>query len=123
MANTFESLRIWHDSRRLCGHIYRLVSSNRFRRDYGLADQLRRSAVSAMSNIAEGFERGGRIEFARFLVIAKASLAELRSQLYVAEDAAYATAERASELRHQTVVLARKIDALVEHVKHGGEQA
>src|SRR4051812_49121705 len=119
MARTFESLRVWHDSRRLCARVYSLANSKCFRRDFGLADQLRRSAVSVMSNIAEGFERGGRVEFARFLTIAKGSLAELRSQLYVAEDAAYTTAAQASELRHQAAVLSRQIDALVTRIRHG----
>jgi len=117
MAKTFESLRVWHDARRLCTHVYALVRSKHFGRDLGLADQLRRSAVSVMSNIAEGFERGGRAEFARFLIIAKGSLAELRSQLYVAEDAAYASAALASELRQQSVILSRRIDALVNRIR------
>ena len=69
--------------------IYHVTSSGRFAKDYGLRDQVRRAAVSIMSNLAEGFERGGRSEFHQFLSVAKASCAELRSQLYVARDAGY----------------------------------
>jgi len=50
-----------------------------FAKDYGLKDQIRRAAVSSMSNMAEGFERGGLVEFQRFLAIAKGSCAELRT--------------------------------------------
>jgi four helix bundle protein len=117
MAKTFETLRVWHDARRLCCQVYELVRAKQFCRDLALADQLRRSAVSVMSNIAEGFERGGRAEFPRFLIIAKGSLAELRSQLYVAQDAAYATHARASELRQLCVVLSRQLDALIRRIK------
>ena len=60
-------------------------------KDYGLCDQIRRATVSVMSNLAEGFERGSSSEFHQFIVIAKASCAEVRSQLYVAHDVGYIT--------------------------------
>ena len=72
--------------------IYRLTKINTdFRRDFGLCDQIRRSAVSIPSNIAEGYERDSKAEFIRFLRIAKASCAETRTQLYIAFDLGYMT--------------------------------
>ena len=69
--------------------IYAVTSKGEFSRDYGLQRQIRDAAVSAMSNIAEGFERGTDKEFIQFLIIARGSLAEVRSQLYVARDLRY----------------------------------
>ena len=87
--STFEDLIAWQKSRELTRMIYKVSSAGAFSKDYGLRDQIRRASVSIMSNVAEGFERGGRKEFHQFLVIAKASCAEVRSQLYVALDAGY----------------------------------
>jgi four helix bundle protein len=85
----FEDLIVWQRARDLTRRIYDVTKQGEFQRDFGLRDQIRRASVSVMSNIAEGFERGGRSEFHQFLVIAKGSCAELRSQLYVALDAEY----------------------------------
>ena len=85
----FEDLIAWQKARELTRKIYETTKQGEFQRDFGLRDQTRRASVSVMSNIAEGFERGGRSEFHQFLVIAKGSCAELRSQLYVALDAEY----------------------------------
>jgi four helix bundle protein len=85
----FEDLIAWQKARELTKNIYRVTKIGELLKDFGLRDQIRRASVSVMSNIAEGFERGGRSEFHQFLVIAKGSCAELRSQLYVALDAEY----------------------------------
>ena len=85
----FEDLEIWKEARRLTCEIYDLSKDAKFSKDFGLRNQMQRAAVSIMSNIAEGFERGGNQEFVQFLYIAKGSCGELRSQLYVALDQAY----------------------------------
>lgn len=86
---SFPDLIAWQKARLLTAKIYRVTSQGSFAKDYGLKDQIRRGAVSVMSNIAEGFERGRPSEFHQFLSIAKGSCAELRSQLFVAFDADY----------------------------------
>lgn len=85
----FEDIEAWKKGRELSAEIYRITSDGKFRRDFGLRDQLRRAAVSIMSNIAEGFERGGDRQFRQFLGFAKGSTGELRSQLYVALDGGF----------------------------------
>ena len=88
-VKNFEELEIWQEARRLTQAIYQLTKREKFSRDFSLRDQIQRAAVSVMSNIAEGFERGGNQEFVQFLYVAKASCGEVRSQLYVALDQGY----------------------------------
>jgi len=85
----FEDLEVWQEARRLTQAIYRLTKAEKFMKDFALRDQVQRAAVSVMSNIAEGFERGGNQEFIQFLYVAKASCGEVRSQIYVALDQGY----------------------------------
>jgi four helix bundle protein len=89
----FEDLDVWKKSRKLVNEIYLLTKKQRFSKDFGLVDQIRRSALSVMSNIAEGFERGSNTEFIRFLYIAKASCGETRSHLFIAFDQGYLSEE------------------------------
>jgi 23S rRNA-intervening sequence protein len=62
----FESLRVWHEARRLTARVYEATRRREFAADAALRNQIRRAMVSVMSNIAEGYERGGRKEFLRF---------------------------------------------------------
>jgi len=85
----FEDFVAWQKARKLTSDIYEVTGQGKFARDFGLKDQIRRAAVSSMSNLAEGFERGRPAEFHQSLSIAKGSCAELRTQLYVALDVGY----------------------------------
>lgn len=83
----FEEMKIWQDSRGLVVKVYELINSNeRIKKDFSLTDQLKRASYSIMLNIAEGYERRSKKEFANFLNIAKGSAGEVRSILYVAKD-------------------------------------
>ncbi len=105
----FEELKAWQKARVLTKSIYEVTQQGTFARDFGLSGQIQRAAVSVMSNIAEGFERGNRGEFHQFLVISKASCAELRCQLYVALDAGYIDQTKFNELLSQ----AEEVGAIV----------
>ena len=108
----FEDLVAWQKARTLTQAIYRATQQSNMAKDYGLSNQMQRAAVSIMSNVAEGFERGNRGEFHQFLSIAKASCAELRSQLYVALDVGYLTQVRFDERLTQANEVGRIVGGL-----------
>jgi four helix bundle protein len=108
----FEELIAWQKARVLTREIYEITRIGAFARDFGLSGQIQRAAVSIMSNIAEGFERGGRGEFHQFLSTAKASCAEVRSQLYVALDVGYLEEQKFHTLLRQAEEVARIVGGL-----------
>lgn len=86
MEGGFKSLIVWQKSLTLAKEIYRLVDLLPARENYALADQMRRSAISIPSNIAEGSRRSGKKDYAHFVSIAHGSLAELETQILIAKD-------------------------------------
>ena len=108
----FQELIAWQKARVLTAEIYKITSRGHFARDFGLKDQIRRAAVSVMSNIAEGFERARPAEFHQFLSIAKGSCAELRSQLYVALDVGYLEANDFDSLMMRSEEVAHIVGGL-----------
>lgn len=90
---SFKELRVWQESKMLAVEVYKITAKGALAKDYGLKDQMQRSAVSIASNIAEGYERNSDKEFIRFLMITKGSLSELRTQLEIAKDIQYVDQE------------------------------
>jgi four helix bundle protein len=118
--NYFEDLEIWKEARRLTKEIYRVTSGPKFSKDFSLRDQIRSAVVSIMSNVAEGFERGGNQEFCQFLYIAKGSCGEVRSQLYVSVDQGYISANESEELLNSLKRLSSMIGSLINYLKRSG---
>jgi four helix bundle protein len=112
----FEDLDAWKKARELTKSIYQATSSGGFARDFGLRDQIRRAAVSVMSNIAEGFERDGNKEFFQFLSQAKGSCGEVRAQLYIAFDQAYVTEAQLQGSVERAVEVSRLIAGLMKYL-------
>ena len=112
----FEDLKVWRDARAFVAEVYKVSSDGAFARDFGLRDQVRRAAVSIMSNIAEGFERASRKEFIRFLDIAKASAAEVRSQLYVAADLDYISSDVFKALQNDVTALSKQLSGFIKYL-------
>ncbi|WP_018232362.1 four helix bundle protein [Thioalkalivibrio thiocyanodenitrificans] len=113
----FEDLQVWKRSRELTAAIYRLTRSDALVSDPALCGQMRRAAVSVMSNIAEGYERGGNRELVNFLSIAKGSVGELRSQVYVAEDSALLDKQCAARLRSDCLALSRLLAGFIRYLQ------
>jgi four helix bundle protein len=90
----YEDIQGWQKARELTNFVYAVTKQKAFARDFALKNQIRRAAISVMSNIAEGFEWGGRAEFIQFLSIAKSSAGEVQSQLYIALDQEYVIPEQ-----------------------------
>jgi four helix bundle protein len=105
----FEDIRAWQEGRVLVKQIYLLTQQGSLAKDFGLRDQLQRAAVSAMTNIAEGFDCESHAEFARFLGYSRRSAVEVQSLLYTALDVGYITKEEFQDNYEQ----ANKVKAMV----------
>ena len=117
MAERFEDLRMWQTARALTNHIYALSKKDGFADDWALKDQIRRAAISVMSNIAEGFESRTRSQFIDFLGMAKASAGEVRSQLYVARNQGYLGDDEFEEAYDTADKVSRQLYHLIRHLK------
>jgi four helix bundle protein len=109
----FRSLVVWQKGKILATHVYRLTKAETIKHDFSLIDQLRRSAVSVPSNIAEGDERKSDKDSIRFFHIAKGSLAELATQLEIARDVEYFTTAQVKPLIVQCSELGKMLGALI----------
>ena len=116
----FEEIESWKTARTLTNRVYEVSRHGEFARDFGLKDQIRRSAVSIMSNIAEGHDRSGTGEFIQFLAIAKGSAAEVRCQLYIALDQGYIDDQSFAELARVTVDTQCLIGGLMNYLRRSG---
>ncbi|MDP1545759.1 MAG: four helix bundle protein [Anaerolineales bacterium] len=113
----FEEIEAWQTARELTKALYSTTEEGKFSRDFGLKDQLRRAAVSVMSNIAEGFESQTQALFIRYLGIAKASAGEVRSQLYVARDVGYLNEQQFSTLFQIAEKASRQISRFISYLE------
>ncbi len=116
IAKRFEDLSVWQEARELVGQIYALTSVSQFNRDIALRDQIRRAAISVMSNIAEGFGRRTNRDFAKFLTQARGSVAETQSHLYVALDQGYIDEQSFQQLYEKCDHISRMLQRLITYL-------
>ena len=112
----FEDLESWKKARRMTNTFYGATTAGNFTRDFALKDQIRRASISILSNIAEGFERGGDKEFLQFLAVAKGSCGEVRAQLYVAVDQGYISQDLFERLFNDSNEIGRLISGLMKYL-------
>ena len=113
----FEDIQAWQKARELVREIYKVCAEGRLSRDFGLRDQLCRAAVSSMSNVAEGFAKKSDRDFAHFLDIARGSITEVQSLLYVALDVGYIEESEFEKLRKRTEETASLISGLTSYLR------
>ena len=103
----FEDIEAWKEARRLVNMVYDLTIRGLFQKDFGLKEQIQRSAVSCMSNIAEGFDGGSNRYFIQYLLYTRRSSSEIQSQLYVALDRNYITKSQFEKVYEQASKVGR----------------
>ena len=114
----FEDLQGWQKARELANAIYALTRQAAFNRDHRLRDQIQGAAGSVMHNIAEGFDAGSDKEFTRFLRYARRSASEVQSQLYLALDQDYITADELQEAYELATETKKLINGLLGYLNH-----
>lgn len=112
----FEELDCWVESRKLVGIIYSLSKKEQFRKDFDLVSQARRSAISTMANIAEGFHRASNKDFMKFLDYSRSSVAETISHCYVALDQGYISAEEMDQVNNQADILWKRVNNFIGYL-------
>jgi four helix bundle protein len=113
MSNGFRDLVVWQKSMQLAGEVYKLTKTFPREEVYGLTSQIRRSAISIPSNIAEGHGRLNVGEFRQFLGIARGSTYELQTQLQLAESLEFTSADQIELCSRLSQEIGRMIFALL----------
>lgn len=117
MYSKFTDLEVSKVTRTLIREIYELTGKGEFRKDFGLREQIRRAAVSILSNIAEGKARGSGKDFAKFLYIARGSCTEVQAQLIVVLDLGYISNETWESMNDECDHIERMLSSLIRKLK------
>jgi len=116
-VKSFEELIIWQEARKFTNNIYKVTKKFPKEELYGLTSQMRRAAVSVMSNIAEGFDRRTTKEFISFLIIARASVSEVQNDLYISLDLNYINTEDFQTNYDYAKKIAKLTNGLITYLK------
>lgn len=112
----YQDLKCWKQSRLSVNQVFKIISSASLKREFALTDQLKRAAISVMTNIAEGFSRYHKKDFIRFLNYAQSSARETESLLYIVLDQKMASAEEVKIIQRNCDHCAAMILALIKHI-------
>jgi four helix bundle protein len=113
----FEDIKAWQTGMELTRVVYAFSRRGEFAGDFALRDQVRKGAISVVSNIAEGFERGGNVEFIQFLFYAKGSAGEVEAQLHVACDQGYVSEAESAQAQSLARTTRMLLSGLVKYLQ------
>ena len=116
-SKSYERTEVWNDARKLTKDVFHVTKSKLMKGEYFLQDQMKKSALSILSNIAEGFERDGNKELLQFLSLAKGSAGELRSQLLAGYDMGLVTKEDFQQLHDKVMSISRQLSGFMKYLK------
>jgi four helix bundle protein len=116
-SSSFEKMEVWRDARKLVKEVFRATKSNLMKGEFFLQDQVKRGALSIMSNIAEGFERDGNKELIQFLSLAEGSAGELRSHLVAGHDMGLVNEEEFQYLHDMVASISRQLFGFIKYLK------
>jgi len=114
---TFRDLLIWQKSMNLVTEVYQLTNSFPKEEIYGLSSQIRRSAISIPSNIAEGYGRNGNTDYLRFLNISISSLFEIQTQLEISYNLKYINQIQFNKTNGESREIERMLSAFIRKIK------
>lgn len=114
---SFTQLNAWKEGHKLVLTLYKTTKEFPKEEKYGLVDQIRRAAVSVVSNIAEGFSRESYKEKVQYYAMSKGSVTEIQSQLLIARDLQYMGKKEFDEVAEQTVVVHKILSGLIKKSK------
>jgi four helix bundle protein len=117
----FEDLECWQEARKLVKMIYEFTKKKRFDRDFDLISQLKRSTISIMANIAEGFHRKSNKDFMKFLDYSRSSIAETLSHCFIALDQSYISDTEMQKVKEQSELIWKKINSLISYLNKKAE--
>lgn len=115
-VETFEDLKCWQKAKELVNMIFNLSSDGKLGKDFDTKSQLRKTSLSVMNNIAEGFSRYYKKEFIRFLDISQISAAEVKSMSYILQDLNYLDQIQIRELRAKADEVRYSVLALIKYL-------
>jgi four helix bundle protein len=116
----FEDIESWREARKLVAEVYAIVGNCK---DYGFREQIQRAAISVMSNIAEGFDRGTNKEFVQFLVISRGSVSEVKSLSYAALDIGYFDESKFRAVTERCTKLISLLNGLMRYLRNSDRKA
>jgi four helix bundle protein len=112
----FEELECWQEARTFVNLVYEITRNEGFRKDFELAGQVKRSSISAMANIAEGFHRNR--DFMKFLDYSRPSIAETISHCYAALDQGYINEREIEKAKRQADVVWEKVNNFISYLRN-----